>query len=646
VKKYRFRLLMIIAFIALSVYYLQYTYRDAMFQQDVKGLTGLDSLNYVQDNDESMRSARENRIKLGLDLQGGMYVTLEVNVAQMLEKMAKNKDERLREILLESNAEAEESDEPYLDIFVRKFEERAIRMSRYYGDIRNTNDEVMTMLREETAKAVDRAEEIINNRVNQYGVSESSIQRSGARRIIVELPGVSDEREVRGLIQETAQLEFKTFVDPKITLEKMELIDKLLLGEGIDPTETPVDTTQAALADVEETTTVADTETAEESPALAETTEDSAQLRLDSIREASMTDDQKIEKFRAEHPFQALFAFSEQGIFASESNRERIANILKRYDVQSILNEEVAFAWGNEPIDSEGEVFFPMYSLKARAEMTGEVISNAVAQMDPQGLKGAIVSMQMDNDGAREWASITGDNVNKPIAIVLDDVVFSAPVVQQKIIGGNSQIEGMKDMKEARLLEIVLKAGALPAPVDIIEERTVGPSLGEDSIQKGLYSFLVGIGIVMIFMLIYYSTAGIAANMALTFNMIFILGVLAGFHATLTLPGIAGLLLTVGMAVDANVLINERIREESAMGKTLRAAIDAGYSRAFPAIIDSNITTLITCIILYQFGSGPIKGFALTLMIGIVCSLFTAIIMTRVYFEFFTDKKPEFIKFG
>jgi preprotein translocase subunit SecD len=229
---------------------------------------------------------------------------------------------------------------------------------------------------------------------------------------------------------------------------------------------------------------------------------------------------------------------------------------------------------------------------------------------------------------------------------VLDNVVFSAPVVQQKIIGGNSEISGMKDMNEARLLEIVLKAGALPAPVNIIEERTVGPSLGEDSIQKGLYSFLVGIGLVLVFMVIYYNTAGIAADMAVIFNIFFILGILAGFQATLTLPGIAGLLLTVGMAVDANVLINERVREEYGLGKTLRAAVDAGYARAFPAIIDSNITTLITCIILYQFGSGPIKGFALTLMIGIICSLFTAIVMSRVYFELLLDKKPEFIKFG
>ncbi len=652
VKKYLTRLLLIAGFIILSGWYLHYTVLDMSYQSELAGKRGLDSLKYVSENEASIREARANRIKLGLDLQGGMYVTLEVDVASMLEKMAKNKDERLREILEDAKKEASESDEPFLDIYSRKFDERGIRMSRYYGDIRDSNTEILVALEEETKKAVDRAEEIINNRINQYGVSESSIQRSGARRLIVELPGVSDEREVRSLIQETAQLEFKLLVDPKITLEKFEQIDKYLLGEGYtiasekeDTTAITTDTAKTAgttktVAKKADTTKKAGTEKT------VAKKEDSAKKRLDSIREASMSDEQKVEKFRKEHPFQALFQYSEQGIFASEDSKQKIASILKRYEVQQILGEDVSFGWGNEPTEVEGVKYYPLYSLKGESELTGEVITNAIAQPDPQGMKGSVVSMEMSNEGSREWARITGENVNKPIAIVLDDVVFSAPVVQQKIIGGNSQISGMKDMNEARLLEIVLKAGALPAPVEIIEERTVGPSLGEDSIQKGMNSFWIGVGIVLIFMILYYRTAGIAADIAVIFNVIFIMGILAAFQATLTLPGIAGMLLTVGMAVDANVLINERVREEFGLGKTLRAAIDAGYARAFPAIIDGNLTTLITCVILYQLGSGPVKGFALTLMVGLVCSLFTAIIMTRVYFELFLDKKPTFIKFG
>jgi preprotein translocase subunit SecD len=254
--------------------------------------------------------------------------------------------------------------------------------------------------------------------------------------------------------------------------------------------------------------------------------------------------------------------------------------------------------------------------------------------------------MEMNAEGAREWARITGANVDKQIAIVLDNAVFSAPRVKQKIIGGNSQIDGMAGMEEARLLEIVLKAGALPAPVEIIEERTVGPSLGEDSIQKGMTAFYVGVGFVILFMLFYYLSGGLPADIAMIFNILLLLGILAAFHATLTLPGLAGMLLTVGLSVDANVLVNERVREEFGMGKTLRAAIDAGYQRALPSIIDSNMTTLITCIILYQFGTGPVQGFALTLMIGIVCSLFTAVIMTHVMFDAALESKPSVIRFG
>jgi preprotein translocase subunit SecD len=246
--------------------------------------------------------------------------------------------------------------------------------------------------------------------------------------------------------------------------------------------------------------------------------------------------------------------------------------------------------------------------------------------------------MTMNSEGATEWARVTGANVNKRIAIMLDGGIFSAPVVKGKIPGGRSQIEGMADLQEAKLLEIVLKAGALPAPVDIIEERTVGPSLGEDSINQGLTSVLLGYGLVGIFMIFYYRRVGTVASATLIFTIIFILGVLAGFNATLTLPGIAGIILTIGMAVDANVLIFERIREEMSTGKTIKASIDSGFARAYSAIIDSNITTFITGIILYQFGTGPIQGFALTLMIGIGASLFSALVITRLILDIMVSK--------
>jgi len=270
-------------------------------------------------------------------------------------------------------------------------------------------------------------------------------------------------------------------------------------------------------------------------------------------------------------------------------------------------------------------------------ELTGGVITDAVATIDPNS-SAPIVNMTMNSEGATEWARITGANVGKRIAIMLDGVVFSAPSVRNKIPGGRSQIDGMGDLSEAKLLEIVLKAGALPAPVDIIEERTVGPSLGQDSVNSGLSSVIIGYILVGIFMVFYYHRTGTIAAAVLTFTILFILGVLAGFNATLTLPGIAGIILTIGMAVDANVLIFERIREEMATGKTIKASVDSGFSRAYSAIIDSNITTFFTGIILFQFGTGPIQGFALTLMIGIAASLFSALVVARLIFDVMVKK--------
>lgn len=626
-KKYRFRLLLILAFIALSGYYLYPTWSDSNYQRTLKELTDADSAKFFDENESDIRDARAKRLKLGLDLQGGMYVTMEVNIADLLDKMAKNKDEVLREFLDATKAEAATSDEPLIDIFRRKFEEKNMRLSRYYGDIRNSNDEIVSMLKDESEKAVERAIQIIRNRIDQYGVSEVTIARSGNRRIILELPGVSDEKEVRSLIQETAQLEFKLLADPNAVKTTFEKIDKLLLGK---PLEEVLDTSTVAQAD----SVAADS---------------LKQTGSDTSGYAGLTEEQKLAKFQKENPFQGLFIGTQYGVYADAAQKERINNILKRPDVMKVIPLDVSFAWsakGQRMFEGDDRDYYTFYALKADPELTGEVITNARAQTDVQGFGGAVVTMEMSSEGAREWARITGANVNKQIAIVLDNAVFSAPNVKQKIIGGSSQIEGMENMDEARLLEIVLKAGALPAPVEIIQERTVGPSLGEDSIEKGLNSFLIGMGLVVLFMLVYYRYAGFTADVAVLFNVIFILGILSGFHATLTLPGIAGILLTVGMAVDANVLITERIREELGVGKTMRAAIDAGYSRALPAIIDSNLTTILTCIILYQLGSGPVQGFALTLMIGIICSLFTAIIFTRVVLEFTHDVSPKVVSFG
>jgi preprotein translocase subunit SecD len=355
------------------------------------------------------------------------------------------------------------------------------------------------------------------------------------------------------------------------------------------------------------------------------------------------------DEFRAKHPFFGIALVNPQQFpgeaLVADENRDRVRRMLDRPDIARLIPNDMEFVWSAKPRLLNGTGYYTLYPVKKTAELTGGVITNARASIDPN-FNQPIVTMEMNTEGARDWARITGANINKRIAIILDNAVFSAPVVRTKITGGNSQIEGMDNIEEARLLEIVLKAGALPAPVDIIEQRSVGPSLGEDSIRKGLFSTALATVLTVLFMAVYYRTAGGVADFALVFCMLFILAVLAGFQGTLTLPGIAGIILTLAVAVDANVLIYERVREELGTGKTLRAAIDAGYSKALSAIIDSNLTTFITGLILFQFGSGPVQGFALTLIIGIGASMFSAIFITRVIFNILTEKHSAVVSFG
>lgn len=596
-------------------------------------MSGTDSLNYVQDNEKSIREIRSKRIKLGLDLQGGMRVVLEVNVLKMFDEMAKNKDDQFNAIMADIAKESATSDQPLTDIFQKKFQEKGIRLSRYYGSLRETDDEIMKRLSDESEKAVDRAMEIVRNRVDQYGVSEPTIQKQGGRRIIVELPGVSNENEVRQLLQGTALLEFKLMKDPDIIYKTLAAIDKYLASRGfVDTTSEKSDTTHS------------DTAKAAENSLTALNQADT------SSQQSVLPEEQKTpEQVKKEHPFLYLVRPNQQGsgdAYVSENDRATVDRILARPDVQNLIPSDMGFYWSSKPsFTSEGVKYYDLLGLKKTPELTGGVIVDARATIDPN-YNQPIVTMEMSSEGAREWARITGANVGKRIAIVLDNAVFSSPVVRDKITGGRSQIEGMANIEEARLLEIILKAGALPAPVDIIEQRSVGPSLGEDSIQAGMNSFLIALILIVLFMLTYYRTGGAIANVALILNVLFIFAILAAFQGTLTLPGIAGIVLTIGMAVDANVLIYERIREEMTTGKTLRAVIDAGYSKAFSAIFDSNITTFFSGVVLFQFGTGPVQGFALTLMMGVAANLFTAIVVTRVIFDIMTERGTASINFG
>jgi preprotein translocase subunit SecD len=614
VKNQKSKIVLILIAVVLSLYFLYPTYEDYQHRQALASLRGPDSLAYLEKHADAINAAKLKRMKLGLDLQGGMRVVLEVDVVQLLQDLARNKDENFQAILQEVRSQTTPTDENIIPLFGQKFQQKGIRLSRYYGNIRDDDETILSYLQNETEKAIDRAIEIVRNRVDQYRVSEPTIQKQGGRRIIVELPGVKDENEVRQLLQGTAKLEFRLVKDPAITYRVMESIDKFLAGKG----------------DTAATTAGAKTKQQEKpKDALSELT--GAATPSDTSSEA---------KFALEHPFFTLVRPDpRQGDgYVEEKDRDRVRMILERPEVQKLFPPDFEFLWSAKPMTgNDGKKYYLLHAVRSQPELTGGVIVDARASVDPENNR-PIVNMEMNSEGAREWARITGANVKKRIAIAMDNAVFSAPVVEQKIVGGRSRITGMDTPAEARLLEIVLRAGALPAPVSIVEQRTVGPSLGEDSIRSGLTATGLAFIFTVLFMVFYYHTAGAVADLALFFNVLFILGVLAGFQATLTLPGIAGIILTIGMAVDANVLINERIREELGGGKTLRAAVDAGYSKAFSAILDSNVTTFLTGIILYQFGSGPVQGFALTLMIGIVASLFSAIVITRVIFNLMMDR--------
>lgn len=638
-KEFRFRIIIVLGAIVLALYLLYPTYVDFQNSNDINKileekkqqflaenpditLSQLDNmLKVVEDSllsaDPEITKTREKRVKLGLDLQGGMRVVLEVSTSQLLAKLANNPDDTFEEILKEAEEESILSDESIVDIVGRKLTERGIRYSRYFGTIRQDDDQILAGLKEDTDDAVTRALEIIRNRIDQYGVAEPSIQRQGSRRIIVELPGVAREEEAKQLLQGTALLEFRLLKEPEFTISVMQKIDESLAkAMGVLDTIT----TQSEIGD----TSIAEGDTSFVSD------------------DTLSTEDLSEEEFKQQHPFFTIALLDPQGgsadAYVKGDDKNKLLLMLSRPEVQKVIPNNVEFVFSAKAVgQQDGQDVYIMYLVNNEPELTGGVITDAMANIDPNS-SSPIVSMTMNSEGATDWARITGANIDKRIAIMLDGVVFSAPAVRNKITGGRSQIEGMANMEEAKLLEIVLKAGALPAPVDILEERTVGPSLGEDSIIKGFRSVVLGYIIVVLFMIFYYQKAGTVSAAALVFSVLFILGILAGFKATLTLPGIAGIILTIGMAVDANVLIFERIREEMATGKTIKASIESGFARANSAIIDSNITTFFTGIILYQFGTGPIQGFALTLMIGIAASLFSALVISRLVLDIMTAK--------
>ena len=602
--------------------------------------------NLSEDEIETMRDEgtlqdlESKIIKQGLDLKGGIYIVLEVDIPTLVSNLAINKDKRFEQALANVSTKIDvESQLDFFQVFQEEIDAAGLRIHRYFDvDFGGSLEEIIASLRDQADDAINRVLEILQNRVDQFGVSEPTIQKQGNRRIIVELAGIQDSERARDLLQSTALLEFVLIKSPELTNDMLLRIDKVIKGseELADFTQTDekeyIIDTPAPISE-DKTISVSDL-----------FGEQAAQAAADTSDTAVVVDQNLVEN----RPFSSLLRALGNDIGVPEKNLYIIKKILAMDDVQDKLNAANGqFLMSDAPesftsIDGLQEKMYRMFYLEGESELTGGVVEKASATIGGTGSSASgqsIVLLDMNSEGARTWSRVTGGNIGRRVAIVLDKKVHMAPVIRSKISDGGTMIEGFANLDEAKDIAIVLRAGALPAPVNIIEERVVGPSLGADSVAKGTQSVLIGLALVLVFMIVYYRLFGIIANFALIWNIILLLAVLAMLDATLTLPGIAAIILTVGMSIDANVIIFERIREEQRKGKTPRAAIDAGYDRALTTIIDANVTTLVAALVLYQFGTGPIRGFATVLFWGIVISMFTAIFVTRTIFNTMTERR-------
>lgn len=579
---------------------------------------------------EAQVELRKETIKQGLDLQGGMHMVLEVDLVELIRNLARTPDTRFNERIgrVESRLNALSD---FWELFDEEFAD--IQLSEYFGERRQSNEEIIASLKTQSVDAIDNSLVILRNRVDGSGLQEPSITKQGQRRIVVELAGVSDPQAARRMIGKTALLEFKLVEEVPRTNQVLQEINTLLKGGKV-----PADTAQADGETLVDAELLEDGEVIEEAANDLDPLAENADEDFDPLADDLATD---MSTDSGNPLFDLLIAApGRSSVLVPIANRDQLMELLAREDVQQLVPPSMELLLGKME-ETNGITAAELFLVQMEAEMTGKVLETAGVNIN-QGNQGvnagaAIVELKMNRDGARRFARVTGDNVGRRLAIVLDDRVFMAPNIRSKIPNGSAIIEGMESIEEAKELANLLKHGALPSTVKPVEERTVGPSLGAESVRQGAFSAVLGFVIVIIFMAIYYRKSGLFSIAALLLNMLFIFAILAGFGATLTLPGIAGIILTIGMAVDANVLIFERIREELKKGKPIRSAVEAGYAQAFSTIVDANVTTLIAGIVLYQFGSGPIRGFALTLMIGIAASMYTAIVVTRLLFDRFTN---------
>ena len=608
----------------------------------------------------------ERELNFGLDLKGGMNVILEISVPDVVVALSNNnQDPAFINALKKAKQDQKSSQDDFITLFGRAFEElnpndklAAIFTTETLKgrvNFNSTNAEVIDVLKEESLAAIDNCFMVLSTRIDRLGVVQPNIQRISGQtgRILVELPGVKDPERVKKMLQGTANLEFwKTYDVTEIWsyLQSANSRLKTLLDAGLDienPEVRPAVTdTVKANNDVISDGSVAVADTAQSLLNLSDST------LLSTVDSVNVEQAQSsLEQFTKQNPlFAVLNPKTDQNGniiegaavgFAHYADTAKVNKYLALPQVADIFPRDLKFLWcvKSPEWDKTGNYFELVAIRTDRGNpcLTGDVITNAREEFDDR-TAAAQVSMTMNGQGAKEWARITKDNKGRQIAIVLDNLVYSFPTVQNEITGGNSQITGNFTVAEAKDLATILKSGKLPAPAKIIEEEIVGPSLGQATINQGMWSFIGAFLVIILYMIVYYRRAGFAAALALICNIFFLFGVLASLGAVLTLPGIAGIVLTMGMAVDANVIIFERIREELHSGKGLKLAVKDGYSNSYSAIIDGNVTTILTGIILYIFGHGPIQGFATTLVIGILTTLFSALFITRLIFTFFLDK--------
>lgn len=598
----------------------------------------------------TLKECREKEINLGLDLKGGMNVTMEVSVPDILRALSGyNTSETFTKAIAMAQEKQKKSGTDFVTLFFESFYEidPNAQLASVFSTfelkdkvtLNSTNSEVEKVIREEVDGAIDNSFRVLRTRIDRFGVVQPNIQKlSQTGRILIELPGIKDPERVRKLLQGSANLEFWETYDLAEIMPQLMQINSEFAKINASNEAAQTDTEAAPAEEVK----------AEQPDDLASLVDN---LGSDSVAQAEADQEAALEQYKKQNP---LFAVLNPSVNQSGqayrgpvvgtvhyTDTAKVMSILNSSIAKSILPRELRLRWTVKAID-DAETYYQLVALKAqtngRPSLEGDVITDARADFG-QTSAYANVSMSMNAEGARDWQRITRDNIGKSIAIVLDGYVYSFPTVQNEIAGGNSQITGNFTVEEAKDLANTLKSGKMPAPARIIQEDVVGPSLGREAIQNGMWSFVLGFILILLYMIFYYGVIpGLIADFALLCNVFLLVGILASFSAVLTLPGIAGIVLTMGMAVDANVLIYERIREELRAGKNLRKAIQDGFQGAISAIIDSNVTSFLTGAILAIFGTGPIKGFAVTYMIGIISSFLTAVFITRLLLEVYAKK--------